>query len=105
MPIRWPTLLAVLLLGCRHRVEVRSTPSGATLHHGRQNLGTTPLELRLWHHPFARYRVRVGLSGHRAMEVDLARGLKPWRPRVVRELLLVPEHGPAGTWSPEELAD
>ncbi len=101
LPVLLPLLLAALM-GCRHRVTVVSDPVGASLHHGRTSLGSTPTEVVLWTAPFLRYTVRVGRSGYRAVEVDLARGLKPWRPRRQHEVVLVREHGPSGTWDAEE---
>lgn len=109
MKVLVPTLLALTLFpslfGCRHTVAVRSDPVGASLHHGRTNLGNTPTEVVLWKAPFVQYRVRVGYPGHRAVEVDLARGLTPWTPRRQHEVVLVAEHGPAGTWEAEQAGE
>jgi hypothetical protein len=101
----WLLLLFAALTGCRHRVTVVSDPLGAAVSHGRVSLGTTPTEVVLWKAPFLRYRVRVGHSGYRAVEVDLARGLRPWRARRQHEVILVREHGPSGTWDAEEAGE
>lgn len=105
-------LLPLLLCGCAYRVRLLSTPPGALveLPSGRQVI--TPADVRLQWAPYNHQVLKVTARGHRPFEVDLRdtevkfgrylfRGFK--RPRGEVELVLVPTHGPAGTWTPSEV--
>lgn len=95
-------LLAVALVGCTYRVTVDSDPPGAlmTLRDGRTVV--LPEEVRFHAVPFTRRVVTVTAPGYRTAEVDTSAYLG--RPREV-EVLLVREHGPAGTWTAEQIRD
>ena len=105
-------LLPILLCGCAYRVRLLSTPPGAlvTLPSGRQV--TTPADVRLEWAPYSQQVIEVTARGYRPMTLDLRetevkfgryllRGFK--RPRGEVELVLVPAHGPSGTWTPNEV--
>ncbi len=112
--------LAALLAGCTYRVEVEARPAGATLElaDGRQ-IGL-PAEVRYSALPFHRRPATVSAPGHRDLEIrtgGFGLGelglitdpiLRPGLffgpdPRRQVEVLLVPEHGPAGTWTEDQV--
>lgn len=84
--------------GCRHRALITSDPPGAEVRMGRRYLGVTPLEVEVWRVPFAPNDVRVNLPGRRWTEVTLSK----WQRKSEHEVLLVRQHGRAGTWTPED---
>lgn len=88
--------------GCARRVIVQSDPPGATVRTKRKMLGPTPYERRVWWVPFARQEVTVAMSGYRPVTVDLRPHLGLVRAETVHEVVLVPQHGPSGTWLPED---
>lgn len=102
-PVRL-ALFTLLLPGCVRRVIVESDPAGAMVRDEEQVLGPTPYERRVWWIPFAHQRVTVGMVGYRRVSVDLRRDLGLFRWQTVHEVVLVPEHGPSGTWLPEDAA-
>lgn len=119
-PVR-ALLLLIALSGCGYRVQLESLPEGATVELPNGDLIATPETARFRWVPFGKQVVRVTAPGYRALEIDLvrpggeitlwrvirARVFRPWttfRPQraVGRvEFVLVSEHGPAGTWTPE----
>jgi len=108
-------VLALLLLGCVHRVQVTTVPVGATLYRNEARLGEAPVEVRV---PiFSSRHVEARLPGYRSVTTVLPRvgpmsylsdvfslhwgqalGL---RDKAVVEIRLMPDHGPVGTWEPE----
>ena len=121
LPLSGPAALAaaLLLAGCAHRVALDSDPPGATVRRGDAALGVTPTEVRLRWWPGRKLPVEVASPGYRAVAIRLDedvgilriagevltlrwRRLLGLRPRAVHRLVLVPEHGPAGTWTPED---
>lgn len=122
--------LGGLAPGCLvHRVRVESEPPGAVVRVNGKVRGSTPLEFRVvWTPPLVRsYPMQLTLPGYRPVVADAEGWLRPsplrrdvrlWRyllhPFRVRQWLglearssfhyvLVPEHGPSGTWNAEEL--
>lgn len=111
--------MILALAACAYRVSLTSTPAPAevVLPDGRTIV--TPRTVRLRYVPFGHQRITATAPGYRAIEVDLRRTeIRWWRyvgqslahpgtlagaPRGEVRLVLVPEHGPAGTWSPEEI--
>ena len=81
-----------------HRVHVTSDPPGATLHVGKKLVGSTPQDFKVWRVPFKPMRVRVQARGYRPAVVNLrkARG-------AAVEVLLIREHGDAGTWTSDDV--
>jgi hypothetical protein len=110
-------LAAILLVaGCAHRTLVTSDPPGALVHMGPRLLGPTPVEIVVWSVPFTRPTADLALSGYRTMSIDLAADRRParrawefltlrWKrafarvPGSAHRVVLVPRHGPAGTWT------
>lgn len=98
--------------GCRYRVQVDVKPSPAVLElpDGRQAIAPGVIDVR-WA-PWNRQILRASAVGHRPVVVDLRkeevrfgrfirRGFRSPRGRV--ELILVPEHGPTGTWTQDDV--
>ncbi len=109
-------------VGCAHRVAVSSDPLGAQVRQGEDTIGSTPTELLVWSIPFSRPELRLTMPGYRPTVVDLRKDKKPllrlWElltfrykrafaivPNSAHQVLMVPVHGPAGTWSPEDIPD
>ena len=86
--------LAALGAGCApYRLPVVTHPVGASVSVDTKHVGVAPMDAPV---PLlGRTDVLVELSGYRPLHARL--GL--FRPRAI-ELLLVPEHGGAGTWDP-----
>lgn len=118
-------VLGLLLQGCLvHRVRVESDPPGAVVKLDGKVRGVTPVEFTtVWVPPVTRtvpkaYRLRVTMPGHRPVTTSLRDDVRLWRyiihpfrvrmilglePRSVRRYVMVATHGPAGTWTPEEV--
>lgn len=112
-------LLWLACAGCPYKVTLTSdpTPAEVLLPDGRTVV--TPAEVKLRWVPFGHQRITASAPRHRALEVDLRKTeIRFWRfvggtiarpatlggrPRGEVELVLVPEHGPAGSWSPEDV--
>ena len=113
----WVALLG--LMGCSYRVRLRSDPQPveATLPSGRVVL--TPSVVRLKWTPFGRQWVTFSAPGYRPLTLDLRKrevrllrmtGQAVRHPRTLLGevrgdvlVVLVPEHGPAGTWTADDL--
>lgn len=109
-------LLFTLLSGCSYKVNLMSEPIGALIRVDGEVVGVTPYELALPVRPifFDGYTVEASMPGYRTFEVDINREVRGysllWQalshpmvafgaaPMFSRELLLVEEHGPIGTW-------
>lgn len=123
-------LLLALAQGCLvHRVRVESEPPGAVVKVNGRVRGATPVEFKVWWSPplVRDYAMQVSLPGYRPVVADREGALRPaplraevrlWRyllhplrvrqwlgvePRSTYSYVLVPEHGPSGTWTLEEL--
>lgn len=115
-------LLVVLGLGaaCAHRVEIHSEPPGATIKVGRKVVGPAPQQVRFLWWPGRPMRVRVEKRGYRPLVIEASdtvhlrnfigefftfryKRLVGLTPRATVEVLLVREHGPAGTWTPDDV--
>lgn len=112
--------LALLLgSGCAYRVSLASLPSGAQVTLPDGSTIATPSETTLRWKPFSKQEITVRAVGYRPLTIDLRRSevrlsryirdalFRPrtWRgePRGEIELVLVPEHGGAGTWTADEV--
>lgn len=110
----------ILASSCAHRITVVSEPVGADVVLRGRELGPTPVEVVLWTNPFVRPRATLSFPGYRRVRVDLSRNRRPlrrfrellvlrWRRAFAlvsvaeHEVLMVPNHGPAGTWTPEDV--
>lgn len=113
-------LCLLLLPGCAYKVELRSTPVGATVQlPANRGIVQTPVVTQLRWAPFSRQVVTVRAPGYAPLEVDLrdneiklARYFSDFffrpattfgAPRGVVRFQLVPEHGPSGTWTPDDV--
>lgn len=112
-------MIAWLLAGCAYKVALSSvpTPVEVVLPDGR--VVVTPVEVDLRWAPFGHQPIVARAVGYRPLELDLRRDeirlgrlvgttlghpSTLWgRPRGEIRLLLVREHGPAGTWDPADL--
>lgn len=109
--------IALLLLGCVHRIEVTTIPSGATLYREQARLGEAPATVPI--RIFSSTRIEARLPGYRSVTTQL-RGMGTasfladfltlhWpralgiQPRGTVEIRMMPEHGPVGTWTPEDV--
>lgn len=119
-------LFAGFASGCLYRVTVDSQPVPVTvvLPPGASAIGggervSTPAEVDFRWVPFGHQRIVASANGYRTFEVDLRRNVIRWRRIVFRtiarpslrdgesrgevQLLLVPEHGPVGTWTEDDI--
>lgn len=124
---RWARLLFALGLvgllgaGCMHRVRVESSPPGAVVRLNGERIGVTPMEFKTRWNPAGRYRLLVKLPGYRPVKVRFRDDVRLWRyplrlffkpRRVVQRtphshfrVVMVPDHGPAGTWTPADMPE
>ncbi len=118
-------LASVLLFmtGCAHTVEIKSEPAGAVVTLGHRGaVGLTPVQVKVWDIPLTRPSARVALAEYRTVTLDLRREVRPlerpqnfatlrWKKAFSRGVmashlvLLVPRHGPSGTWTADEVPD
>lgn len=112
-------LCALLASGCAYRVRLSSIPAPAEVQLPDGSVVVTPAEVQFRWVPFGRQVVRVHAPGYRLLVADLRkqeiRGhryitdlvLRPatltGAPRGNVGFVLVPLHGPAGTWEPEDV--
>ncbi len=110
--------LALALTGCTYRVVLASSPPGAVIYVDEEIVGVTPLPVAVSHRGKPP-SIRVELTGYRSFELDMTRDLRlrerirynlrhPWlyvgdRSPPTRTVVLIPNHGPAGTWTPEDV--
>ena len=115
--MRTLALTALLMTGCAYKVELSSAPAGARVALPDGTEVFTPEVVQLRMAPFNRQEITVTSPGYRPLTVDLRkREMRFWRyvsdalfrpgtltgaPRGHIELLLVPLHGPSGTWTSE----
>lgn len=107
-----------LLLACMHHVRLTSEPAGAFVYVDGERVGSTPMMLEVA--PAQNPDVRVWLPGYRSLTFEAGKRVSFWsfvgeavtlrwgKLRGERRygswnVLLVPEHGPVGTWSPEDV--
>ena len=112
-------LLLVAAAGCRYKVLLTSDPAPARVMLPDGRTVATPAEVTFRWVPFGHQRITASAPRYRPLEVDLRRTeIKLWRlitgpvtaraavsgaPRGEVELVLVPEHGPAGSFDPDEI--
>lgn len=109
-----PVILATFAMqGCAYRVELRSLPEPVLVELPDGSRVSTPSEARFVWAPFNHQRVRVTASGYRPLEVDLRKhdvrlkrllGRPFKRVKGEVEFVLVPTHGPTGTWTEEDVS-
>ena len=105
--------------GCAYKMKLASSPAGAEVTLPSGETVVTPTVVKLRWAPFGKQMVIARAAGFRPLEVDLRREEirashyfrdalfrpKTWlgAPRGEVSLILVPEHGPVGTWTPEDV--
>jgi hypothetical protein len=96
--MRFAWLLVLQLGACSSTLTVYSQPTGAIvdLKDGERLVTPTSLESSVW--PNRRQRVTISASGYRSLETRV-----PYGSHGEWVILLVPEHGPVGTWSEEDM--
>ena len=105
--------------GCAHRVMIDSDPPGATIRVGKKMVGVTPKEVEFTWVPFKKLPVHIKSPGRRWLTIYVQKDVGPLRlfwqsltlqfgkllgkkPRAYHRAHFVRQHGPAGTWAPEE---
>jgi hypothetical protein len=113
------SIVALQIVGCLHRIRVESFPPGATVYHKNNDIGTTPLEKTIIWYPFLQIPMEIRLPNYRSVNFNAQDQLsvrkitldiftfryKKWlgiEPRVVHNIYMIREHGPTGTWTPED---
>jgi hypothetical protein len=117
-------LIAALLLACTWRMRLASEPPGAEVRLPDHQVVSTPSIVTVHYNFFRPAPIVVSAPGYRTSTFDLrhrpgvgAPEINVWRvimypiwhplaafekePRRRLELVLIPEHGPAGTWQPD----
>ncbi|MFT4625129.1 MAG: hypothetical protein ACI8PZ_003795 [Myxococcota bacterium] len=96
--MKWGLLLVLALTACSTRVRIRSqpTPVDILLPDGRRML--TPAQVVVRKTLFQPQLAEISAVGYRTVVIDLRRSGNRGDIFVV----LVPEHGPAGSWSGNE---
>ncbi len=119
--LRLVWLCSLALGGCGYRVALTTTPATAVVQlPGNRGTVVTPAEAVFRWAPFGHQVITATADGYRDLEVDLRsheiRGsryitdtlFRPatlfGRPRGEIRLVLVPEHGPVGTWTADDIA-
>lgn len=118
--LRALVLMATLTApGCAAKVAFRADPAGAILVLPDGRSVVTPGVIQVKFPAFKRVMVSARAPNHEVLQVDLRKaGVRPskyWfdflfrpaifygkKPRAEVELILVPRHGPSGTWDPED---
>lgn len=100
--------MLLLLFACTYTVHLSSRPTPAIVQLPDGRRVTTPTDVKLRWKPLKRETAIVSASGYRPLEVELwklrlrsGRALSGERGDLT--LLLIPDHGPAGTWSPADV--
>ncbi len=113
-------LCAALCTGCAYRVVLQATPTTAQVRlPNRGGTVVTPAEVRLRYVPFGNQKVLVSAPGYRPLSMDLRHTeIRMWRyvsdtlfhpatlagaSRGTVRFVLVPHHGPVGTWKEEDV--
>ena len=118
----WRCVLPVgllLLVGCSRKVKIESSPPGATVLYEDGEVGVTPIVLKLRWRPFGSYPVLVSLPEYRSVQISLDYEMSlhrlllypvrnplvviGQRPMLPHTVVMVREHGPAGTWGAEDV--
>ncbi len=108
------SLLSSTTTGCGYKLQTASLPQPALVELPNGRRVSTPGTIRLRWAPFNRQVVRVTATGYRPLTVDLrdrhvklgrllARPFRKVKGEV--EFVLVPVHGPAGTWSEDAIPE
>ncbi len=113
-------MIAAWLAGCAYTVTLTSAPMPARVQLPGGRVVATPVDAKLRWAPWSHQVVTADAPGYRTLVVDLRDDevrLGRWiatslfrpatwsgAPRGEVRLVLVPEHGPSGTWSADDAA-
>ncbi len=105
--------------GCAYKIRLYSNPLAANVQLPNGTTVVTPADIKLRYAPFGHQRIVVTAPGYRVVEMDVRKSeiklghyitdafFKPktWlgEPRGTLSVVLVPNHGPVGTWDPTEV--
>jgi hypothetical protein len=92
-------MILLWLAACAYRVNLTSLPMPARVTLPDGSVVVTPVEVQARWVPFGAHQITVDAPGYRPLTVDLRRS---GGPNGEVRLVLVPDHGPAGTWSTED---
>ena len=113
-------VIALAGSGCAYKVAITASPSPALaeLPNGKGTV-SLPADVTFRWVPFGKQQIRVSADGYRPVELDLRRREIRWsryvtdtlfrpatlfgRPRGEVRVILVPDHGPVGTWSEQDV--
>ena len=112
--------LLIALAGCvERRMIVKSDPPGAVVRLDGDRVATAPATFKIRWSPFRRYKLLVKLPGYRPVSVRLRDDIRLWRyplrilfrpirtlkgtPHTHLRIVMVPEHGRSGTWTPADV--
>lgn len=117
--MRRALLLSLVCAGCPYKVSLTGAPETLEVRLPDGEIVATPTVARLRWVPFGHQRIVAQAPGYRPLAVDLRRSEIRWsrfvlgtlghpsvllgEPRGEVRLVLVAEHGPVGTWTPEDL--
>jgi hypothetical protein len=108
-----------ILGGCPYKVTLTAQPPDTEVTLPDGDRIALPADVKVRYVPFGHQRIQAAADGFRTLEIDLrkeevrlfslivgtlAHPSTLWgRPRGEVRLVLMPEHGPAGTWTPDEI--
>lgn len=114
-------LVLCTLGGCGYKVQLSSAPAPAEVRLPNGETVFTPAEVKFRYIPFERQKIVVSADGYRTVELDLRKdeikavryisdalfhpGTFFGKPRGEVRVVMVPAHGPSGTWGVEEIPD
>ena len=105
-------VFALAFSGCSYHVTVISRPPGALLVTPSGERMTTPADIPL---RWAKHAgpLKVSAPGYRTLKLHIGPGTEGWdhfvgpwlaiRKKAQVEIVLVPLHGPVGTWNPDDV--
>ena len=110
---------AALFGGCAYKVKLSSNPLAADVRLPDDTIVATPADVTLRYVPFGHQRIVITAPGYRVVEMDLRKteiklgryitdaifrpGTWLGNSRGQVHVVLVPNHGPVGTWDPAEV--
>ena len=97
--MKWLLFLLLASAGCVREVRVRSQPTPADVLLSSGKLKLTPFTVKVRRTPFKPQLAEVTAVGYRPLVIDLRRA----GPQNDIFVLLVPEHGPSGSWTTDEV--
>ena len=114
-------MIALLLASCTWRVQILSGPVPAEVMLPNEDRVVTPSVVKLRWVPFGKQWITVSAKGYRPIEANLRRDEVRWLRYVGTtarggrqygeeegargeiRYMLVPDHGPVGTWTAEDI--